>query len=104
MSNDVKLIVDGDQVKATAAAIDMKLGDWMWVKDGDGEVLACVTRLGSNYIGLSRPARSGERLARARLHPLVAPNWRRTSSVLTQQITILGQVIQKARCVVFELQ
>lgn len=60
MSNDVKLIVDGDQVKATAAAIDMKLGDWMWVKDGDGEVLACVTRLGSNYIGLSRPARSGE--------------------------------------------
>lgn len=67
-ASDVKLVVACDQVKATAAAIDVKLGDWMWVKsEDDAEMLACVTKIGSNYIGLSRPSRHGETTWRVHL-------------------------------------
>lgn len=51
-------------VETLSAAQDFAVGQWYWVKDTDSkgvvsERLACVTEIGTNFVGLSAPTRHG---------------------------------------------
>ena len=66
-SNAGQLAVDGTHFETRPSGVDVRLGQWYWIKSNGEEVLACVMRIGSNYIGLSRPHVHGETTWRVHL-------------------------------------
>ncbi len=55
-----QIALDNANIASRQVGVDVRLGQWYWVKYRDGEeVLACVMRIGSNFIGLSRPDPNG---------------------------------------------
>jgi hypothetical protein len=53
-------ILSDDHIKVVKSPVDLKLGQWFWVTDDDGDKhLACVVHIGSNFLGLGSPSKYG---------------------------------------------